>query len=121
MGKKLLLIVDDDSLIVDTLKMYMDDAYEVKTFGGRKCFYAAQEYIEKKGRIPDVALVDLALGNGSTGIDLGNMLKKVGVKKVVFFSGCHEVDSLIVEAKKIGDKIIEKPARYSEIKESLDG
>ena len=57
-GKSLLLIVDDDPLICDTLSFSMSPAFEIVTSHSRP---HCMQMLQQLGRIPELALVDLGL------------------------------------------------------------
>ena len=54
-GKPVLLIVDDDSLIADTLGYYLGEDFQVATAGSRP---AAIEWLQRQPEPPPLALIE---------------------------------------------------------------
>ena len=88
-GKPLLLIVDDDPLICDTLSFSMSPAFEVITSHSRP---HCSELLQQLGRLPDLALIDLGLPPFPHRPDEGfaliaDLLKRSPSLKIVVLSG----------------------------------
>jgi len=88
-GKPLLLIVDDDPLICDTLSFSMSPSFEVITSHSRP---HCSEQLQQLGRLPDLALIDLGLPPFPHRPDEGfalisDLLKRSPSLKIVVLSG----------------------------------
>lgn len=119
-SKKTIMIIDDNELIVDTMSIYFDDDYNIIKFGGKDCAHKVKKYFSKKVfDKPDIALIDLALGNGCTGIDLADLVKQHGVQYILFFTGCHPIDPIVAKAKSLKYEVLEKPLRLSRLAKRL--
>jgi 1,2-diacylglycerol 3-beta-glucosyltransferase len=100
-----ILIVEDQSIFGLDLKLNLNTAgyNNVATcFSGKK----ALEHIEQK--LPDVALVDIKLSDGVSGLEVASRLLNSGVP-VIFISAFSDPDNL-KKAKNLNPfRIIQKP------------
>lgn len=91
---KKILAVDDDSDILDVIKIILEDeGYEVKTLtDGKKVF----EYINNE--VPDLILLDVMLG-GLDGRDICRALKADKLFKgipIIMISASHNLDNFLL-------------------------
>lgn len=90
--KPLLLIVDDDPLIVDTLEYYLRDDFEIITAGSRQ---QATSLLQGQPAYPDLALIDLGLPPNphrpQEGFALiGDLLVRAPDMRIVVLSGQND-------------------------------
>lgn len=114
------LIIDDNVILIDVIRVYFRGDYKITAFSGNNCYDSTIEYIEGIKNKPHVAIVDLLLHNGKNGIDLTRELSNSGVNNIIFFTGCSENDQLYISAKNTGHEIINKPIDLKVLKEEID-
>lgn len=111
--------MDDNDLIVDTIGLYIgENEYNVLKFTKENCYKNIMEYIKPLNAYSILAFIDIALNNGENGLILAEKLSKLGIK-IIFITGCHRTDPLYLAAQKTNHKVIEKPFKYSLIKELI--
>ncbi|MBD3273298.1 response regulator [Candidatus Dependentiae bacterium] len=107
----LILVVDDESSIVTTLKEILEDeGYRVETLSN------GSKTVEKIGQlIPDLVLLDIFMPN-CNGITLLEQIKKeYPNQKVMMISGFGNISIAIESVKKGAVDFIEKPLNIDEI------
>ena len=114
---KYIEILDDNKILTDILKLYLQDDFRVKTFND---YDDALKHLEKVKKRPDIFLVDILLGKNKTGIDFAREIEKYGVK-IIYFTGCAKGDPIYKSAQMTGAIILEKPISLEEIKDVLNG
>jgi DNA-binding NtrC family response regulator len=117
MQKPLLLIVDDDSLITDTLSVAMSSVFEVVTSPSRA---HCNQLISRSDRLPELALIDLGLPPTPHRPDEGfaliaDLLSRSPDIRIVVLSGQND-DSNARHARALGAiDFVAKPCHPSEL------
>jgi DNA-binding NtrC family response regulator len=108
------LIVDDDVRFVQALSSLVEhEGFQVSTASSLQ---EAHGYLERM--VPDVALIDLMLGDGD-GIDLIRELAMTGATKLIVVTGYAGVDNT-VEALRAGVvDVLTKPLDVRQLREQL--
>lgn len=108
-GRKMILAVDDQPDILDTLKKLLELQYDVY------CMTSAETAMKfLKTHTPDLILLDIEMP-GINGFELLNMLKEIEALKntpVVFVTGNMGTDNLHVAAKGGADGFVSKPVDF---------
>ena len=116
MGQKILL-VDDDELTAEFMKLYLlDEGYEVTSVNSLRAALTALAEI-----IPDIVITDIQLGDGS-GIELAEKAKAQGVKKVLGVSGYSgsQLEQMNKDTKNL-DHVLVKPIEFVDLAAALSG
>jgi len=109
-GKKVILAVDDQPGILDTIKRLLNTQYEVYCMTS---YTAALKFVEKN--IPDLILLDIEMPD-MNGIVLLRMLrdmKKLNDVPIIFLTGNSGMDDLQDVARNGGDGFITKPIDHN--------
>ena len=121
-SKPLLLIVDDDPLIVDTLSFSLEPAFEIITSHSRPhCI----QLLQQTSRQPDVALIDLGLPPFPHRPDEGltlipEVLSLVPDVKIVVLSGQNDSDNAR-HARALGAAdFVAKPCPLTDLRSALE-
>lgn len=115
-----LLLIDDNIIFANVMELYFKDYYKVINFSGPDCYNDCLSHIRKTKKTPSIAIVDIFLGNGKSGVDLAEELLTSGVNNIIFLTGCNANDPLYIETKKMGYKIIDKPVSLKTLKNEID-
>ena len=110
--------VDDDSLIIEELKVIIDwEKYGYKIVGSSTSPFVAEKEIEKLN--PCLVIIDVQM-RGLTGLELADNLSKSTNSKFVFLSAYDKFD-YAVEAMKIGAiRYLKKPISEKSLIEILE-
>ena len=110
--------VDDDSLIIEELKVIIDwEKYGYKIVGSSTSPFVAEKEIEKLN--PCLVIIDVQM-RGLTGLELADKLSKSTSSKFVFLSAYDKFD-YAVEAMKIGAiRYLKKPISEKSLIEILE-
>jgi len=113
--KTLVLVVDDDEGMVETLKDILElNSYSVDVAGNG---FAALEALEKKKY--DLALFDIKMP-GMNGVDLFKKAKKISPETIVIMMTAYALEDLVNEALKEGAyKILYKPLDIDYLLETI--
>lgn len=110
-SKSLILVIDDESTILDTLKeILQDENYRVETLSdGNKALDLIGKFI------PDLVLLDIFMPN-CNGIKLLEQIKKeYPQQKIIMISGFGNISIAVETLKKGALDFIEKPLNLDEI------
>jgi two-component system nitrogen regulation response regulator GlnG len=119
--KPVLLIVDDDPLIADTLSYYLGEDFRVATAGSRP---AAIEWLHSQGEPPPLALIDLGLPptphRPQEGFALvSELLARAPAIRIVVLSGQND-EANARHARALGAvEFVAKPAAPGRLRELL--
>ena len=110
--------VDDDSLIIEELKVIIDwEKYGYKIVGSSTSPFVAEKEIERLN--PCLVIIDVQM-RGLTGLELADKLSKSTNSKFVFLSAYDKFD-YAVEAMKIGAiRYLKKPISEKSLIEILE-
>lgn len=110
--------VDDDSLIIEELKVIIDwEKYGYKIVGSSTSPFVAEKEIERLN--PCLVIIDVQM-RGLTGLELADKLSKSTSSKFVFLSAYDKFD-YAVEAMKIGAiRYLKKPISEKSLIEILE-
>jgi two-component system response regulator AtoC len=113
--KKRILIIDDERVILESLKMFLTEkGYHVETAA---CVAEARERIE--GSAPEAIILDIRLPDGS-GLDLLRELKNAGTETpVIMITAFHDMDSTVRAIKLGATEYITKPIDVDELEKAL--
>lgn len=117
MGKIKILIVEDELIIAEDMKVMLNELhYEVT--GVARDIKAAEEKL--KSEIPDIALVDIQLKNNDNGIELGKSIKENYNIPIVFVTS-HSDKTTLDKAKLINPEgYIVKPFEKADLYTSIE-
>lgn len=121
LGKPVLLIVDDDPLIADTLGYYLGDDFQVATADSRP---AAIEWLQRQDEPPPLALIDLGLPptphRPQEGFTLvSELLARAPGVRIVVLSGQND-EANARHARALGAvEFVAKPAAPDRLRELL--
>jgi DNA-binding response OmpR family regulator len=105
------LVVDDDGAICDLVKECLDpEGYDVYCATDSD---AAREIAARVG--PGLAVVDVVLPGGASGLELAEELRAAGTR-VVLMSGYPEVSA---DPKRLGHPFLGKPFKLRQLVETL--
>ncbi len=115
MTKKRILIIDDESSLLESLEMFLTEkGYEVD------CALTAGEGLEKVPSFnPDVVILDVRLPD----MDGLEALKRIHLrhkKKVIIITAFHDMDTTIRAVKSGAFEYIPKPIDVEELEKALD-
>ena len=115
MKKKPILIIDDEKVILESLKMFLTEkGYHVETAA---CVAEARERIESSG--PEAIILDIRLPDGS-GLDLLRDLKSARRETpVIMITAFHDMDSTVKAIKLGATEYITKPIDVDELEKAL--
>lgn len=115
MGKKKILIADDDPAILDVLTLLLEETgYEVQTTGGEATMRDFQQ------GAPDLLLLDIWM-SGWSGRDICRLLKRQEATRhlpIILISANNEVEKIAREAG--ADDFLAKPFNLDEIVEKIE-
>lgn len=117
-------IVEDDKIIRQSLQMIIDGTEGFRCVG---VYSNAESFLEEVRRIkPEVALMDIHLKNGMSGIEATRILRKHDDRLVILMQTVYEDDSTIFDALCAGANgyLLKKtsPARLLDsIREAIEG
>ncbi|MGA3173937.1 MAG: sigma-54 dependent transcriptional regulator [Syntrophorhabdales bacterium] len=115
MKKRSILIIDDEKIILESLKMFLTEkGYDVETAGcaseGREKFHACK---------PDATILDIRLPDGN-GLDLLRELKgSKGKAPVIMITAFHDMDATVKAIKNGATEYITKPIDVDELEEAV--
>ncbi|MFM9835261.1 MAG: sigma-54-dependent transcriptional regulator [Methylophilaceae bacterium] len=116
MSNNSILIIDDDTLLADNIRLYLE-RYQWETHVA----YSAEDGLKRLEELrPDVLLTDYMLP-GKNGIDVINAAKQIDPElKIVMMTGEGNID-IAVDAMKAGaNDYVGKPVSLAELKVVLD-
>ena len=115
MKKKPILIIDDERVILESLKMFLaEKGYPVETAA---CVAEARDRIKKSW--PEAIILDIRLPDGS-GLDLLRELKEAGLETpVIMITAFHDMDSTVKAIKLGATEYITKPIDVDELEKAL--
>jgi two-component system response regulator AtoC len=113
--KKSILIIDDEKVILESLKMFLTEkGYHVETAAS---VAEGRERIERSG--PEAIILDIRLPDGS-GLDLLRELKSSGREApVIMITAFHDMDSTVKAIKLGATEYITKPIDVDELEKAL--
>lgn len=117
MLKTRILIVEDNVIVAEDLKVKLERlGYDVTGVA-----YAGKEAVEKiQERVPDIALMDIRLGDGMNGIDTAAILKNEYHVPVIYLTA-HADEDTVSKAKKTEPYgYIVKPFDDQELKTTIE-
>jgi DNA-binding response OmpR family regulator len=105
------LLVDDDPLVREVLAAALEGAgYEVHTeIDGTRVERAVSTFL------PDIALLDLHLGDGVNGITVARRLRSTKEIPFVFLTGAGDIDDVLAGFDVGGDDYVVKPFVMAEL------
>lgn len=113
MEQKKIVLVDDDSAIVDSVIIVLEDEYEVIAYAD------AQPIMSNSYSLPDIFLIDIQL-TGISGLDVCKFLKSNEMTRhipVILFSASTNGIYLAREAG--ADDFLEKPFRIKALRDCV--
>lgn len=112
-----ILLVEDDSVVADTLKRKLEHA-DFRVVGSVTSYEAAVNALS--ARLPDAVLLDIELDGERTGIDLGHHLRRLpDPPPFIYLTGCTD-DHYLAQARQTKPKaFFSKPLPYESLINTL--
>jgi CheY-like chemotaxis protein len=121
---RLVVIIDDDPLVLETLRMTLEE-YGLSVIAAPDCADAVRR-LGSAGRMPDLVLADYRLRNGQVGADaivairdaVGSQVPAIILTGELASVG-DNVDQPLQDAKRLGAALFRKPIRSTELLEAI--
>ena len=121
---RLVVIIDDDPLVLETLRMTLED-YGLSVIAAPDCAEAVRR-LGSAGRMPDLVLADYRLRNGQVGADaivairdaVGSQVPAIILTGELASVG-DNIDQPLQDAQRLGAALFRKPIRSTELVEAI--
>jgi PAS domain S-box-containing protein len=121
---RLVIIIDDDPLVLETLRMTLED-YGLNVIAAADCDEAVRR-LGSTVRVPDLVLADYRLRNGEVGADAIVAIRDAVGSRVpaIILTGelaslGDELDQPLQDAQQLGAALFRKPIRSTELLEAI--
>jgi two-component system, sensor histidine kinase len=121
---RLVVIIDDDPLVLETLRMTLED-YGLNVIAAADCIDAVRR-LTSAGRVPDLVLADYRLRDGQVGAGaiaairdaMGSRVPAIILTGELASMG-NELDQPLQDAQRLGAALFRKPIRSLELLEAI--
>lgn len=111
----LILLVDDDALSLEFMKIFLEDeGYQVVTACSEQ-----QAMTVYKETAPDIVVTDIDLGR-SSGITLAKLLREKGVQRIIGITGYGKAHLEERGVLSLFENVLTKPVELNDLKRVLE-